>query len=176
MDNDPPDCTKLFFEYFLEDLGLNLFQIGLIGLKLEDAKKVYNDNKSTITLKQISDELYNCIKPFLNNSAIVTGEEISSLMIYFSILTAIIVIIVVFIIGTLKYNNKNVIIPLVIGFGLSYIIIGWLLVQNTFNIISNSIVDTENKIINCVNQAVTSVETFIQQEETAIDKALCAYT
>ena len=169
------DCSTSFFKFFLRDLGLNLFQIGGIAFKLDNSIKVFNDNKSAITLNEIGDELYNCIKPDLNNSAIVTGTEIGYLIIYFSILTAIIVIVVLIILITLKRYNKPAAIGIIAFICLCYIVIGWLFVQNSFNIISNSIVDSEDKIIKCVNDAINKLDILIEQDKQAIDKALCAY-
>src|SRR5436190_24366956 len=97
---DTTDCTRNFILNLLKDLGKNSFQSGFIGIKLAASLKAFNDNKPDTTLTQISDELYNCVKPHINNSAIVTGEEIAFLIIYFSIITAITVILVVIIIAT----------------------------------------------------------------------------
>lgn len=172
---DVPDCPRQFIVNLLTDLGLDFFQIGAIGFKLSAVIRVYNDNRSNTNLNTVANELYNCVQPYLDNSAIITGEEIGFLIIYFSIITAITVLIIVIIIITLKPFNKAATIGIVIGICLFYIIIGWLLIQNTYNIISNSILNSENKIIDCVNTAINKLDNFIIQDESAIDKGLCAY-
>ncbi len=172
---DTTNCPRQFIINFLTDLGLDFFQIGFIGEKLDRVLKSFDDNRSDSALNEISNELYNCVQPHLNNSAIITSEEIEFLIIYFSIITAITVIVTIIIIATLKPFNKSATIGIVIGISLAYIIIGWLLIQHTYNIISNSILDSENKIINCVNSAITKLDIFIIQDESAIDKAFCAY-
>lgn len=183
------DCFRQFIGNFLIDLGAGLEARIRIIERLGAVVTTFNANQPTTTLNEIANELYSCIKPHLNNSAIVTGTEIGSLLVYFCVITAITVIIVVIILATLKNYNKiakseasglrgkplYTTIAIIIGVSLAYVITGALLVRNNFNIISNSIVDSENKIINCVNTAATKLEIFAIQEEQAIDKALCAY-
>ena len=175
MTDQTESCIRVFLENFLDDFGADFFTKGLIEAGLLKVLKTFNENKPNTTLNEIADELYSCISPHLNNSAIVTGTEIGYLLIYFSVITAITVVIVVIILAILKRYNKVATIAIIIGISLAYVITGVLLVRNNFNIISNSIVDSENKIINCVNTAVTKLEIFERQEEDAIDKALCAY-
>lgn len=170
-----PNCLKNFYFNFLTDLDIPFGEQLQIGLKLEAAVRVYNDNKSQTSLNNIADELYNCVLPYLNHSAIITSQEIGSLVIYFSIITAIILVVVVVIIATLKSTNKAATIGLVCGVCLAYIIVGWLVVQNTFYVISNSILEAENNIISCIYNGVLELESFISKEESAIDKAFCAY-
>ena len=169
-------CVRVFLDNFLDDIVIPPSGSKLrIEFRLFSVLRVFNNNQPTTTLNEIANELYDCIKPHLNNSAIVTGTEIGYLIIYFCFITAIAVIIVVIILATLKSYNKVATVAIIIGISLAYVITGVLLVRNNFNIISNSIVDSENKIINCVNTAVTKLEIFARQEEDAIDKALCAY-
>ena len=172
---DKTPCITQFIENLLIDLGLNVFQIGAIGLKLDEVKKSFENNQSQISLSKISDELYNCAEPFLNDSAVITAQELAYLIILFSILTAVTVIITIIIIITLKSTNKNLTIGLIIGICLSYIIIGWLLIHNSFNIINNSIKNTEETINNCILDAFNKLELLVLQDETALDNALCAY-
>jgi hypothetical protein len=174
-DNPPLICIVPFFDYLLKDLGVNTFKRFAIGEKLDKVKTSFEDNQSKISVSKISDELYNCAEPFLNDSAVITAQELAYLIILFSILTAVTVIITIIIIITLKSTNKNLTIGLIIGICLSYIIIGWLLIHNSFNIINNSIKNTEETINNCILDAFNKLELLVLQDETALDNALCAY-
>lgn len=175
MSVDKTPCNTVFFLNFFKDLGLNFFQISAIAIKLETSLKTYDDNKPDTTLNKIADDFYKCIQPYLDASAIITSEEIGFLIIYFCILTAITVIITAIIFLTLKSYNTNITIGFIIGVCLSYIIIGCLLVKNSFNIISNSLFNTENKIKECISKTLNDLDNFIIEEESSIDKALCAY-
>jgi hypothetical protein len=172
---DNTACSSQFVERLLTDLGLNFFQIGAIGLKLENIVNSYNKNKSTTTLHDLSDELYNCIKPHLNTTAITTGEEFGFLLIYFSIITAITLIIVVIVFMLLRHSNKGALIAIIIGVCLFYIVIGILLIHHNFNIILNNIIYSEDQIMLCINKAISDLENLVRTDEEAFDKALCAY-
>lgn len=175
-DNPPLICIVPFFDYLLKDLDVNIFERAAIGLKLNKVKTSFEDNQSKISVSNISDELYNCAEPFLNDSAVITAQELAYLIILFSILTAVTVIItIIIIIITLKSTDKNLTIGLIIGICLSYIIIGWLLIHNSFNIINNSIKNTEETINTCILDAFNKLELLVLQDETALDNALCAY-
>lgn len=173
--NEQTDCISNFASRLLTDLGVGFLEKLAIGAKLDNALTIFEKNQSPTSLNEIAKTLYDCIKPHLDNSATITAEGLGLLVVYFSILTAITAIIIVIIIITLKNSNKNATIGLVILIAVFYIIIGWLLSVHTLNTITNSIVDSENKIIECVNTALTSLENMIQQDENAIQKALCVY-
>ena len=168
-------CSTQFVERLLTDLGLNFFQIGAIGFKLENVVNTYNKNKSTTTLHELSDQLYNCIKPHLETTAITTGEEFGFLIIYFAVLTSILMVIVVVLFGLLRNNNKVALIGIIIGFCICYVVIGILLIQNHFNIILNNVITSEDQIMLCINNAIADLENLVQTDEQAFDKALCAY-
>lgn len=168
------NCSISFILRFLEDLDTTSVQRGEILFKLSRVEFAYNQNIPTNSLNEISDKLYNCVKPYLNESAIITAEELGKLIIYLVILTAILIIVIVIIFNLLK-GNPTAILVLTVVAAFSYVIIGVLIILNTLYIISNSISDTQNKIINCVDNAITELILLEKQEELAINKALCAY-
>jgi len=173
--SDETKCVILFVSRLLTDLGVGLYEQYYIGGKLGSVVTSYNENKSTNTLHNLSDELYNCIKPHIETTAITTGEEFGFLIIYFTVLTAILMFIVVILFGLLRHTNKVALIGIIIGFCICYVVIGILLISHNFNIILNNISDAENQIMLCINKAITDLEQVVQTDDDAFYKAICAY-
>ncbi len=176
MSTTCPDPFRNFFENFLIDISDEFVPI-IIGAKLERfVIPTYDANRPTNSLTSIAYDFRSCIEPQVGSAAVITATELATVIFFIIILTAIFMILVVIIIISLnKQTQKEIIIGLILFFALLYIIVGWLLIHNSFLIISNQITNIEQVTDNCVNKAINATETFFSGRETAIDKALCAY-
>jgi len=168
-------CLADFVTNFIKDIaGLRYIEV---GCKLEKyVLPIYDKNVPTNSLNSITDDFYNCIGPKVGSAAIITAEKLGNIIITFAILTTIFMILIVIILGLLdKKQQKGIIIALILFFVIIYIIIGWLLIHNSFLVISNEITNIEQITDNCFNKFITDIEIYFNNQELAIDKALCAY-
>jgi hypothetical protein len=171
-------CLANFLERFFKDIYPREPNFGTgIGLKvLLEVFGYYNRNSPKNGLSDISDEFYKCIEPTLNSAAITTSTELGYAIFYIVILTAVLMIFVVIIIVLLdKKQQPGIIIGLILFFSIIYIIVGWLLIHNSFLIISNEITNIEKIADNCINQAITNTEILFLNQEKVIDESLCNY-
>ena len=169
-------CLADFIRRFLTDIS-DVDKAGNIECKIIfDVVPVYKENIPTNSLNSIADDFKNCIESKVGSAAIITAEQFGIIIVAFVILTAVFMILVVVILGLLdKKQQKGIIIGLIIFFALIYIIVGWLLIHNSFLTISNEITNIEQITDNCVNQAINDTELFLANQAAAIDKTLCAY-
>lgn len=169
-------CEIAFILRFLDDLDTTPLQRGTILFKLSESLTKYNDTKPKKPISEIGSELYNCVEPDLNSAAVITSTELGILIFLLVVLTTFYVIIVVIIFSVLdKYNNPISVLSLVILTSIFYIIVGILLIYNANNVIANKIIESENRVASCVDKAITELVLFENQEEIAINDALCAY-
>jgi len=170
------DCSTQFFLRFLDDLGAGLFEKARIAIGLEKVLKSYDDNKPKNSLNSIANDFKTCVEPNIAAAATITATKLADAIFYIVILTAVFMILVVIIFGLLnKKQQPGIIIALVLFFALIYIIVGWLLIHNSFLIISNEITNIEQVTDKCVQNAINDTELFFINQESAINKALCAY-
>jgi len=171
-------CLADFLERFFRDIYPREPNYGTgIGLKvLFQVFSYYDRNKPTETLSSIADEFYKCVDPTVNSSAIITATQLGYTIFYLIILTAVLMILVFIIVGLLdKKNQGGIIIGLIIFFVIIYVIVGWLLVHNSFLIISKEIDNIEENFNNCINKTINNLEKYFLDQEKAIDNSLCQY-
>jgi hypothetical protein len=178
--SDPPPINICLFQFltrFFIDIGKfsNLFFT--IGPKIEkNVIPTYDENAPTNTLSSIAEDFRNCIEPKVGEAAIITATQLADAIFYIVILTAIFMILVVVIFSLLdRQKQGGIIIALILFFALIYIVVGWMLIHNSFLIISNQITEVEQFTDKCVTQAIAATELFFVNQENAIDLALCSY-
>ena len=169
-------CLADFVRRFLTDIS-DEDKAGNIECKIIfDVVPVYKDNIPTNSLTSIVTDFRNCIEPQIGSNAAVTAEKLGIIIIAFAVLTTIFMILVVIIIISLnRRTQKEIIIGLILFFALLYIITGWLIIHNSFLVISNDITNIEQTTDRCVQNLTTNTESFFVNQETTIDKVLCAY-
>lgn len=170
------DPIKNFTENFLIDISSGFIPI-TIGLKLDTCViPTYEKNKPKNSINSIFNDFRNCVEPTVASAATITATKLTEAIFYIVILTAVFMILVVIILGLLnKKQQRGIIIALILFFALIYIIVGWLLIHNSFLVISNQITDIEQVTDKCVQNAINSTELFFLNQESAINKALCSY-
>lgn len=96
------DLIGFFIDALLKDIGLGEFSRLNIESKLCYLVKIYNENKSTISLTEIGQQLFDCIKPVATDASNITSSQIAScvflvllMTVSFIILTAIILMLLV---------------------------------------------------------------------------------
>lgn len=168
-------CLTDFIENFFKDVAG--FRYIEVGCKLEkDVLPTYEANKPANSISSITNDFYNCVEPKVGSAATVTAEKLGIIIVAFAILTAVFMILVVIIIISLNRKTQSgIIIAIVLFFALLYIVIGWLIIHSSFLTISNEITNIEQTSDRCVQNAINSTELFFTNQETAIDRALCAY-
>jgi hypothetical protein len=152
----------------LTDLGLDFAQRFNIETNLCYIVKVYNENKSTISLTDISKQLFDCIRPVATDAATITSTELAT-CIFLVLLATIILMLLV------PSRNYLLMIFLFIYFGILYIIIIYLIINNCGLTISSKIDDSETRIEQCINKALANLDLYFNVQEEAVNKALCAY-
>jgi hypothetical protein len=172
-----PPCSSSFVKNFLVDIApIPFIGEAIAALLQRFVLSTYEENKPTNSLNSIADDFFNCIEPKVGSAAVITATQLGDVLFFIVILTAVLMILIVIIFSLLDRNlQSGIIIALVIFFVLLYIIVGWILIHNSFLIISNEITNIEQITDNCVNQAITDTEVFFSEQESAILKALCAY-
>lgn len=171
-------CLADFLERFFRDIYVGEPNLGeLIGLRvLFDVFGYYDDHKPTTSLSSIATDFKNCIEPEIGSAAIITATQLGDAIFYIVILTAVFMILVVVILGLIdKTKQPELIVALILFFALIYIIVGWLLIHNSFLIISNEITNIEAVTDKCVQNAIDETELFFTAQEEAINAALCNY-
>lgn len=165
-----------FFLNFLKDISSGFIPIEIGAKFLLKVEPAYEKNKPTNSLSSIAEDFRNCIEPKVGEAAIITATQLADAIFYIIILTAIFMILVVVIFSLLDRQKQGVIIiALILFFALIYIVVGWMLIHNSFLIISNQITQVEEFTDKCVTQAIAATELFFAKQENAIDIALCAY-
>ena len=172
------DPLQHFLEFFFIDIGKFAELVFTIKPKLENSViPTYNENAPTNSLSSIAEDFKKCIEPKVGSAAIITATQLADAIFYIVILTAIFMILVVVIIGLLdRQKQGGVIIALILFFALIYIVVGWILIHNSFLIISNQITEVEQVTDKCVTQAITATELYFVNQENALDLALCSYS
>lgn len=172
-----PSCFNKFVGNLITDIAPTEFVAFVIAAKLTNfVEPTYLNNKPTNTLNSIANDFFTCIEPKVGAAAVITATQLGDVLFYIVVLTAVLMILIVAIFGLLdRIQQTGIIIALIVFFALLYIIIGWILIHNSFLIISNEITNIEQITDTCVNQAITETEIFFNDQELAIRKALCAY-
>ena len=172
-------CLTLFSLIFLEDIGLNFFQIGCIGIKLAKVEKTYNENKPNHSLDDIANDFFNCLKTKIDTRARITATEIGLVLVFLILLTVVFLIIVAIfyvMLGNKFTPDSNKILLFIVFFSaLFYIILGSLIIYNANMNITNSLNQIENDISTCINELVSELLIFENETQQAVDKALCSY-
>lgn len=170
-------CRVTFLEGLLNDFGLNVLERDRIIFKLsDDVIGTYNANKPTNSLGDIANNLYQCLRPTINDVSRITAQELTSTLFYVLILTAAFVILIVVILMIMDDTKEYFwIVTISIYFALLYIGIVYALAKNAEINISNNITNAEIKATDCVNAAVNELTLFLNRQQTAISDALCAY-
>lgn len=166
-------CIASFVFSFIFDIGGDPF---CIGPKLESAVNTYNNNKSSITLGDIGNDLFNCLQPHLTVIENTILEEIRVVVIFIVIATAILIVLVVILFSVLdKSKHYDAIILIAIFFALLYILACYFFVRNAQNNIVISINNNDVTITNCIDKAVTDLKTVEETNNNALQLALCSY-
>jgi len=174
---DPIDiCAADFISRFFTDISNQNAAANILCKFVFDVSPVFDQERPTTSLNSIADDFYNCIQPNVGSAAIISATKLAESLFYIVILTAVLMILVVVVFGLLdKKQNSVLIISLISFFVIIYIIVGWLLIHNSFLTISNEITNIEQTTDRCVQNAINETETFFADQEAAIDKTLCAY-
>ncbi len=169
-------CLIQFSERFFTDVA-DAEKSATIQCKLGfHVIRTYNAERPTNNLNLILEEFKNCAEPIIGSAATITATKVAETIFYIVILTAVFMILVVIILGSLdKKLQSGIIIGLVAFFALLYIITGWLLVHSSFLTISDEITSVERMTDNCLQNTVNSIETYFNKQETALNDSLCAY-
>jgi amino acid transporter len=166
-------CVASFVFSFIFDIGGDPF---CIGPKLESSVNTYNNNKSSITLGDIGNDLFNCLQPHLTVIENTISEEIRVVVIFIVITTAILMILIVILFSILdKSKHYDVIILLAILFALLYILACYFFVRNAQNNIAIIIDNNDVIISSCIDKAVTDLKIVEQTNNNALQLALCSY-
>ena len=176
MSNEPIDiCFFNFSTRFFTDISCEEAAFEITFKLVEDVLKTYRA-KITNSLPLIAENFKNCVES--QSGKIITNMvgELGNIIIYLAILTALLMILLVVILGMLaKTNRPDVIIGFVLFFVIIYLVVGWILINNSFNIISNEITEEETIVNNCFETALTEIDTYVRDENLAINTALCSY-
>jgi hypothetical protein len=170
-------CEQQFATRILTDLGLCKNKVDEIVAKLCVSSNVFQAEKSKTTLDIIASNLYECLKPTANDIARITADELSKTFIYILIITAIFIVLIATLLVILSnpiYYIWVIIISFI--FALLYIGLVFFLAYIAKNNISNSITNSQNAASNCVATAVTALTNYENDNQNALDDALCAYT
>ena len=177
MSNEPIDiCFLNFSTRFFTDISCEEAAFKITFKLIEDVLKTYRDNAPTNSLPLIAEDFKNCVES--QSGKIITNMvgELGNIIIYLAILTALLMILLVVILGMLaKTNRPDVTIGFVLFFVIIYLVVGWILINNSFNIISNEITKEETIVNNCFETALTEIDTYVRDENLAINAALCKY-
>lgn len=171
-------CAPRFVDNLLADVGVcRLFRRFTIEAKLVTVINTYNENAPKNSLSSIADDFYNCVEPQVGQSATITATELGKVIVFLIILTIIFVLLLVIILGLLdKTNQSEIVILIVLFFTLIYVTVGWLLIHNTSIIISDEITKIDNTVNDCFHNAITEFQIFENQQDAAINTALCSYS
>lgn len=171
-------CLFDFLTRFFRDIDPISPERGfVIGARVYSSVGSYIiENQPSDGLSSILDDFKNCIEPSVGSAAITTSIKIAEAIFYFVILTAIFMILVVIILGSLdKKRQSGIIIGIILFFALLYIIVGSLLIHNSFLTILNEITIVEQVTDKCVQNIISDTELLVINQETVINDALCNY-
>ena len=168
-------CLVAFLHRFFSDISPG--RGNFIGLKiLLQVFNEYEKLKPKNNLSSISNDFYNCIQSKVGGSSQITATQLGYSIFYIVILTAIFMILIVVILGIFDLKSQqDLIIFIILFFSLIYIIIGWLLIHNSYLIVSNEITNIEEITDDCVRRVINNFEIYLREQELAINRALCNY-
>ena len=170
-------CEQQFLTRILTDLNLPACQVCKIIDKLCVSGTTYDIEKSKTSLSIIATDLYECLKPTANDIARITADELSKTFIYILIVTAIFIVLIAVVLIILDgniYYAWTIIISIIFAF--LYIGLVFLLAYVAKNNINQQITNAQNAATKCVNTAVEELTQYENDNQNAIDNALCAYT
>lgn len=171
--------TETFLEGFIGDIVVNPIvpvRVGAILSKLNKVSCVYNKNKSTDTLNDIANDLFECLKPHFATIEDTIAEEMRTSLIFIVIATAILIVLVTILFAILdKSLHYIAIILLTIMFALFYITACYIFLQNARNNINNTINSNDDEILKCLTTANDNLTLFENTNSQAVQLALCSY-
>lgn len=169
-------CIQQFFRKFLADIGVSALRIEIVVLRLEASLALFNKDRSSNTLTNIANELYQCLRPGVNSVTTMIATQIGSSLFYIVLLTVgFILLIVITLMVLIESKRYFWILFLSIYFALIYIALVYVVASNAQTSITNAITQADIDVTNCVNKAITELEAFLNQEISAINSALCFY-
>src|SRR5579862_9373970 len=95
-----------FAERLLADIGVAPAEITCIINKFQIVINTFNQDKPTNTLTDIANDLYQCLKPNVNDIASITAQELSITFIYVVVLTAVFIILVVIVLMIMDESHR----------------------------------------------------------------------
>lgn len=175
-------CTnpaESFLEEFIGDIVVNpITEIRIIVIlnKLNKVACVYNKNKSTDSLNNIANDLFECLKPQFAAIEDAVASEIRTALIFIVIATAILIVLIAILFVVLdKSLNYIAIVLLTILFALFYLLACYIFLQHARNNINNTINSNDAEILKCISTADDDLTTFENTNSEAVQLALCSY-
>lgn len=169
-------CADQFLLRFLTDISNADTARGINILLTFYSRPAYEANAPKNSLNSIANNFSNCIEPRIGAAAAITATQLGIILFSLVVLTVVFVTLIVIILTIMPENKRpEVTIAIIAFFILLYIIVGVLLIHNTYIIINEEITNVQLDTDNCVNNAVTEIDIYFRAQDTAINAALCAY-
>lgn len=169
------ECLRSFSVNFLTDIS-DQHKASEITERLIFVAFNYLENPPKDSLVSISEDFKTCVETQSVGVISTTVNELGNIIIYLVILTALFMVLLVVILGLLsKITRPDTTIGFILFFTIIYVVVGWVLINNTFNIISTEITKEETIIDGCFENYLTAIDTYFRDEESAINNALCTY-
>ena len=166
---------EAFIEKLVEDLKDSHVYVSDILCRLQASAKVYDDKKPSNTLSNITNDLVNCLEPKISSDTKLLGESIGRLIIIIVIVTAIFIFLTIISVVILKNNDIGIILLFVFFILILYIIICILIIYNSSLSLSNDVESIKTSIIDCVSNAQIEINVLENDQQNAINEALCVY-
>lgn len=168
-------CAAHFVNSLLTDIGVDFVERVIIEAKLLTVFNTFVENRSTVTVSQIAEEFYQCISPVLNDGLFI-AQQIAYAIFFVLLITTILILLIASTLYILRNSGRGgLLISLWIIFIIFYMLAVTLILANAgINIANKATVDSVI-IRNCVNKAVNELNLLLENEQIAINLALCAY-